>query len=199
MYKRKDHYWKKAKNEGYRSRAAYKLLEIQKKHRVLKKGDTVLDIGCAPGGWLQVIATEVGPSGRVVGVDRLSVKPLPYRHVLLLKGDMGDPELQERVKQTLGKPVHVVTSDMSPDLTGVSFQDHCRCCELVRSALDFSREVLAPGGTFLAKLFQGEELDPFVHQVRAHFEKTKRVVPGASRKGSSEIYVLAQGFKGRSS
>ncbi len=195
-YNRKDHFWKKAKQEGYRSRAAYKLLDIQKKHRIVRKGDRVLDLGCAPGGWLQVIAGEVGPSGRVFGVDRLPVKPLSQSWITVLRGDISEPEQQERLQQKIQGLVDLVTSDMSPDLSGVAFQDHCRSCELVRTAFAFSQTVLSPGGTFLAKVFQGEDLDSLVKMMSAAFRSVKRVIPPASRKASAEIYLLGKGFLG---
>ena len=199
MYKRKDHYWKKAKQQGFRSRAAYKLLDIQKSHKIFQKGDRVLDLGSAPGGWLQVIAKEVGSSGTVFGVDRMPVKAFPQPWILVLKGDLTDSAFQNKVRERIEGRVHVVASDMSPDLTGVGFQDHYRSCELVRAAFDFSREMLMPGGIFLAKIFQGEELDLVLRNLKNSFSHVKRVVPSASRKASAEIYLLAKGYVGSSS
>jgi len=198
QYKRKDHYWKRAKKKGYRSRSAYKLLEIQRKYHIFRKGESVLDLGCAPGGWLQVISQEVGSAGKVVGVDRLRVKSISHRPVVFIRGDITDLELQNAVRDVLGGSVHTITSDMSPDLTGVRFQDHCRSCELVRTALVFSEELLVPGGNFLAKLFQGEELESVAEQLKSSFQQVKRIVPAASRKASSEIYLLARGFRATS-
>jgi len=195
MYQRKDHYWKKAKKEGYRSRAAYKLIEIQKSYGILRRGDRVLDLGCAPGGWLQVIAREVGASGRVFGVDRLHVAPLPMACVELLQGDLLDPLFCRNLEDLLGRIVRVVTSDMAPDTTGIGFQDHARSCQLVHRALDVSRRVLAPGGVFLAKLFQGQEAGAVLEDARRDFRTARWVVPTSSRKASSEIYLLATGFQ----
>jgi 23S rRNA (uridine2552-2'-O)-methyltransferase len=195
MYQRKDHYWKKAKKEGYRSRAAYKLLEIQKRKRIFRKGDCVLDLGCAPGGWAQVIAGEVGPGGRVIGVDRLRTTPLPWKWVELLRGDMTDPAFCDKIREALRRQVRVVTSDMAPDTTGIRFQDHVRSCELVRLALALAESVLAPGGTFLAKLFQGEDAGGILEEARKGFRAARWVVPSSSRKESSEIYLLATGFR----
>ena len=195
MYKRKDHYWKRAKQQGYRSRAAYKLLDIQERHRIFRKGDKVLDLGSAPGGWLQVIAKEVGPSGKVFGVDRIPAKPFPQPWVLLFKGDITDPAFQNEVRESIGTQVCVVTSDMSPDLTGVGFQDHYRSCDLVRTAFDYSKEIIAPGGIFLAKLFHGEELESVVQSFKGNFSQVKRIVPTGSRKASAEIYLLAKGYQ----
>jgi len=193
-YNRKDHYWLKAKREGYRSRAAYKLAELQRKYRVFRKGDTVVDLGCAPGGWLQVIAEEVGPSGSVIGLDRLSVRPLPQAWVTVLQGDIQDIDFQRLWRERLGRQVNAMTSDMSPDLSGVGFQDHHRSCDLVRCALVLAREILVPGGNLLSKVFEGEELNGLVRELRIDFREVKRVVPGASRKSSSEVYLMAKGF-----
>lgn len=196
MDKRKDHYYKKAKQEGYRSRAAYKLLEIQKRFKIFRKGDRVVDLGCAPGGWLQLIAAEVGPKGRMVGVDLQKTRVLGSGNVELIRGDITAPEVRSRVRQTLGGEADVVTSDLSPNITGIGFQDHMRSCELVRTALGVARELMRPGGIFLAKVFQGEELDGVVGELKDEFGEVRRVVPTASRKASSEIYLLAMGFRG---
>ena len=195
MDERRDYYWRKAKREGFRSRAAYKLLEIQKKFRIFRKGDVVLDLGCAPGGWLQLIAEEVGPKGRVVGVDRQHTTPLPYSNVTLVQGDLTGSDVQRAIHAALGGPADVVTSDLSPNLTGIGFQDHLRSCELVREALLVAGRVLRPKGTFLAKVFQGEELEATVRDLKSQFGRVRRIVPTASRKSSSEIYLLAREFR----
>lgn len=196
MGKRKDHYYRKAKQEGYRSRAAYKLLEIQRRFKIFRKGARVLDLGCAPGGWLQFIAAEVGATGRMVGVDLQKTKPLGSGNVELIRGDITEPEVRTLIRKALGGEAHVVTSDLSPNLTGIRFQDHMRSCELVMTGLAVARELLKPGGVFLAKVFQGEELDAVVRELKAGFGEVRRVVPTASRKASSEIYLLARGFRG---
>ena len=196
MGKRKDHYYKKAKQEGYRSRAAYKLLEIQKRFAIFQRGNRVVDLGCAPGGWLQLIAAEVGPKGRMVGVDLQKTRALPHENVVLIQGDITAPDVQCRIREALGGEAHVLTSDLSPNLTGIGFQDHLRSCELARTALAVARELLRPGGVFLAKVFQGEDLESVVQDLKEEFERVRRVVPSASRKASSEIYLLAKGFRG---
>lgn len=195
MYRRKDHYYKKAKQEGYRSRAAYKLQEIQKRRRILQRGDCVLDLGCAPGGWMQVIAAAVGAGGRVVGVDRLRMDPLPLPWVEFIRGDLTDAAFRQELLERLDGRVRVVTSDMAPDTTGIRFQDHIRSCELVRHGLDLARNVLVPGGILLAKLFQGEDSGILLQEARGSFRTARWVVPDSSRKESSEIYLLATGFQ----
>lgn len=195
--KQQDHYWRKAKQEGYRSRAAYKLSEIQRRHRIFREGDRVVDLGCAPGGWLQVIAAQVGPKGKAVGVDLQQTKPLSSPNVKMIRGDVTHPETLTRISQALGEEAHAVTSDLSPNLTGIGFQDHLRSCELVRMALLVARQLLRPGGVFLAKVFQGEELESVVGELKADFGQVRRIVPSASRKASSEIYLLGKGFRGK--
>lgn len=194
-YERKDAYWRRAKQEGYRSRAAYKLLELQRRFEVIRKGHKVLDLGCAPGGWLQVISEAVGPHGRVVGVDRDPVSTVGLRpNVSVLRGDASDPEVLARAKASIGGPVDVVTSDMAPHLSGVGFRDHARSCEIVRLVLRLCRQCLVPGGTLLAKVFEGEDLDALEQEVESVFREVRRVVPRASRKASSEVYLLARGY-----
>lgn len=195
MDERRDHYWRKAKLEGFRSRAAYKLLEIQKRFGIFRKGDRVVDLGCAPGGWLQVIAAEVGPEGKAVGVDLQRVKALAFMNVDLIQGDITNPEIRNRIRRALGEDAHVVTSDLSPRLTGIGFQDHLRSSELVKDALALARNLLRPGGVFLGKAFQGQELDLIVRDLKGDFDHVRRIVPAASRKASSEIFLLARGFR----
>jgi len=152
---RKDHYWRKAKQEGFRSRAAYKLLEIQKRFGIFRKGDRVVDLGCAPGGWLQVIAAEVGPGGKAVGVDRQKVKALACENVTLLQVDITKPEVQNRIRESLGEDAHVVTSDLSPKLTGIGFQHHHPNCELEKDEMDLARTMHRTGDVFMAKDYHG--------------------------------------------
>lgn len=196
MAERRDHYWRRAKQEGYRSRAAFKLLQIDSKFRIFRKGDCVLDLGCAPGGWLQFISETVGPKGRVVGVDLQHTAPLPCGNVSLIQGDLRKPEVKTRILHALGGPADVVTSDLSPKLTGIAFRDHLQSCGLVRDALDVVGTVLRPKGAFLAKIFQGEELESIVADLRSQFGQIRRIAPAASRKASSEIYLLARDFRG---
>ena len=192
-YERKDPYWRRAKQEGYRSRAAYKLIEIQKRFRVFHRGQRVVDLGCAPGGWLQVISSEIGLTGKVVGVDRLRIEPLPVAQVVFIQGDVVDPSVHGRIRAVMDRLVDVVTSDMAPDLSGVSFQDHHRSCELARQAFSISGELLAPGGVLLVKVFEGEELAALQRELVGLFKQVRRVIPRASRKASSEVYLLARG------
>jgi 23S rRNA (uridine2552-2'-O)-methyltransferase len=189
-YNRKDGYYRKAKAEGYRSRAAYKLIELDSKHRLLRKGMRLVDLGCAPGGWLQVASKKVGPKGRVVGIDRLEMAELKLLNTIVLIGDITAEDSRSRLLEALGGPADLVLSDMAPDTSGVAFADHVRSVELVAMGGQIARELLRPGGTYLAKVFEGPDLNELVADLKRHFGKIKRVKPGASRKGSKELYLV---------
>lgn len=191
---KKDPFWLKAKQEGYRSRAAYKLMQIQRQYRLFRKGGTVVDLGCAPGGWLQVIAEAVGPTGRVVGVDLNDVEPLPFPNVHVITADILREETTVRIMAHLGGYADVVTSDMAPRVSGIRFRDHYLSCRLVSAGLELCRTILKPGGVYLAKVFEGEGLKDLHAELRKAFGEVKRIVPEASKKGSSEVYLLARGF-----
>nr|VFJ67134.1 MAG: 23S rRNA (uridine2552-2'-O)-methyltransferase [Candidatus Kentron sp. FM]VFJ67312.1 MAG: 23S rRNA (uridine2552-2'-O)-methyltransferase [Candidatus Kentron sp. FM]VFK16622.1 MAG: 23S rRNA (uridine2552-2'-O)-methyltransferase [Candidatus Kentron sp. FM] len=186
---RKDPFVKEAKGAGYRSRAAYKLLELQRRDGLFRRGDTVVDLGAAPGGWSQVARELVGGAGRVIAVDILPMAPLPG--VILLAGDILDPELEGRIATLLaGTPARVVISDMAPNITGLNALDQPRALQMAESALEVGCRILAPGGSFLVKVFQGEGFDAFVKGVRGAFAKTCIRKPKASRASSREVYVL---------
>jgi len=182
-----------ARAHGYRSRAAYKLTEIDDRLRVLRPGARVIDLGLAPGGWTQV-ALERGVTN-VVGVDLLPVDPLPPAHILTM--DFTDPACGPRLMELLGGPPDVVLSDMAPNTVGHRQTDHLRIVGLIEAAADFAVEVLRPGGVFIAKAFQGGETSDVIARLKANFASVKTVKPKASRSDSSEIYLAATGFKGR--
>jgi 23S rRNA (uridine2552-2'-O)-methyltransferase len=198
-YQRKDHLYDKAKAEGYRSRAAYKLLELDKKLHFLKSGSRVLDLGCFPGGWLQVAAQKVGDKGLVIGVDLKEVEAVSVKngranppHILC--GDVFDKSIREQICALSGGVVDVVLSDMSPKLSGVRFSDAARSAELVDLALEVARELLAEGGTFVAKIFPGPESDESAKNIRKLFRRFSRENLDSSRKTSTEMYFVAQNF-----
>jgi 23S rRNA (uridine2552-2'-O)-methyltransferase len=193
-YNPQDSYFKKAKQEGYRSRAAYKLLELQQRYRVFKAGDRVIDLGAAPGGWLQVTAKVVGPDGKVIGVDLESIQPLPERNVILLSGDIRSEEVQLKIRQLIGGPAHCVLSDLAPKLSGIRDADMARCLELNRTALAVAFELLRPGGALLVKSFISDDLQLFTAELKQHFSAVQRTKPEATRQGSSEFYFFAKGF-----
>jgi 23S rRNA (uridine2552-2'-O)-methyltransferase len=196
VYQRKDAYYAKAKHEGYRSRAAYKLLELDRTYRLFRPGDGVVDLGCWPGGWLQVASRLVGARGRVVGVDLVAVSPLKERNVATICGDAADPRVRERALELLGRQADVVVSDIAPKLSGIKETDEARALALVRAGLEFARAVLRPGGKLVVKAFMGADLRRFIdEEVRGGFESVAAVRPKATREGSAEVYLVARGFR----
>jgi 23S rRNA (uridine2552-2'-O)-methyltransferase len=189
-----DPYVARAKREGFRSRAAYKLMEIDDKARILKSGAHVVDLGAAPGGWSQVAAARVGAGrGRVVAIDILDMPPLPGVDFLHL--DFLDADAPEKLKAMAGGPVDVVLSDMAANATGHRKTDHLRIVALAEAAAMFAREVLKPGGAFLAKVLQGGTEGALLADLKRDFAVVKHVKPAASRSDSAELYVLATGFR----
>ena len=184
----------KARAHGYRSRAAYKLIELDDKFRVLKRGARVVDLGLAPGGWTQVVI-ERGVTS-IVGVDLLAVDPLPPAHILQM--DFTDPACGPELIRLLGGAPDVVLSDMAPNTVGHRQTDHLRIVGLIEAGADFAVEVLKPGGVFIAKAFQGGETAEVIAKLKQHFTSVKTVKPKASRSDSSELYLVATAFKGRS-
>jgi len=192
-----DPYVAKARAEGYRSRAAYKLAEIDDKFRFLKPGARVVDLGAAPGGWSQVAADRVGSAegkGKVVGIDILEMDPVAG--VDLLHLDFLDETAPQRLKDLLGGPADVVISDIAPPTTGHKQTDHLRIMGMCETALHFAREVLAPGGTFLAKVLRGGTETQLLNDMKRDFDSVRHIKPPASRADSAELYVLAMGFRG---
>jgi 23S rRNA (uridine2552-2'-O)-methyltransferase len=190
-----DPYVARAKREGYRSRAAYKLIEVDDKHHLLKPGGRVADLGAAPGGWSQVAQKRVGASGRVVGIDILEMGEIPGVEFATI--DFLDPAAPDKLKAMLGGPADVVLSDMAANATGHRQTDHLKIMALVEAAAEFASEVLKPGGAFLAKVIQGGTEGALLAQLKRDFATVKHVKPSASRSDSAELYVLATGFRGR--
>ena len=191
-----DPYVARAKREGMRSRAAFKLMEIDDKAHFLKKGGRVVDLGAAPGGWAQVAAKRVNApaQGRVIGIDLLAIEPLPGVEFTQL--DFLDPSAPDKLKEMLGGLADVVLSDMAANATGHRRTDHIKIVALVEAAAEFAREVLAPGGTFLAKVIQGGTEGLLLTALKKDFAVVKHVKPLASRADSAELYLLATGFRG---
>jgi 23S rRNA (uridine2552-2'-O)-methyltransferase len=190
-----DPYVKEARSKGYRSRAAYKLIEVDQKAKVLKPGGRVVDLGAAPGGWAQVAAERVGRSGKVAAIDVLDMEPIAG--VDFLKLDFLDPAAPDRLKALLGGPADLVLSDMAANATGHRKTDHLRVTALVEAAAAFAAEVLKPGGAFLAKVIQGGTETDLLAALKRDFASVRHVKPPASRKESAELYVLATGFRGQ--
>ena len=196
VYKPQDRYFKKAKQEGYRSRASYKLIELQQRFGLMKAGDLVVDLGAAPGGWLQVAAKLIGPQGKIVGVDLQAIAPLNENNVMVVKGDVEVPATQQAIKTHLGGPAHCVISDLAPKLTGIRDADTARCLDLNRTALDVATQLLRSGGSLLIKSFINQELQTFTVELKQYFAAVHRTRPEASRQGSSEFYFFAEDFRG---
>lgn len=186
-----DRYYRAAKRQEYRSRAAIKLSQIDRRYGLFRPRDIVVDLGASPGGWSQVARERVGSEGRVIAVDLVPMAPIDG--VEFLRGDFTDPKTQAKIFEVLGKPAHVVMSDVAPHLSGHRTYDVARSLELADAALSLATRALRPGGTFLVKSFQGEGYRGFLDRVARDFETVKGVKPSASTKESSEIYVLAMG------
>ena len=193
-----DPYVARAKREGFRGRAAFKLIELDDKHHLLRKGARVVDLGAAPGGWSQVAAKRIGAGegrGRIVAIDVLEMAPLAG--VEFIELDFLDPRATETIKYLLGGPADVVLSDMAANATGHRKTDHLKIMGLAEAAADFACEVLTPGGAFLCKVLQGGTETALLAALKRNFASVKHVKPSASRADSAELYLLATGFRGR--
>jgi 23S rRNA (uridine2552-2'-O)-methyltransferase len=187
-----DHYSQQAKKERFPARSVYKLEEIQKKHRLIKKGDTVLDLGCAPGSWLLYAAKLTGPKGRVIGVDLKPVTIQVSSHIKIITADVFALNIE-----SLGKDFNMVLSDMAPATTGHKAVDAARSYNLCETALKIAQSILLPGGSFVCKIFQGPDFNLFLDAARAGFKGLKIFKPQSSRKASKEIYIIGFGFMGK--
>lgn len=199
-YERKDHLYKKAKQQGYRSRAAYKLQELIKKHRFLNPGDTVLDLGCFPGSWMQVAIEKVGRQGKVIGVDLVEVEafaeeqsPDNQPRVMRIFGDIFEPTIYAQIANECADGVDVVLSDMSPKLSGIRFRDTQQSAELVERAFQIAQMLLKKGGTIVTKIFPSPEADQLFKQYKPEYQKLVRVDLDSSRKTSTELYFVGVG------
>jgi len=191
--RKSDFYYKKAKSLDYRSRASFKLMQIDERFRVLPPGGAVADLGAAPGGWLQVAQERVGPKGKVVGVDLQRIEPL--EGVATIQGDITKKETVEKLIELLGGPADTILSDMSPNISGSYSTDHARSVELCTHALNFARQTLRERGSLVMKIFEGDMMREFLSDVRKSFTTVKLHSPKASRSSSSEIYIIAKGFR----
>jgi 23S rRNA (uridine2552-2'-O)-methyltransferase len=190
-----DPYVAQARRLGYRSRAAFKLIELDERFRLLPPGRRVVDLGCAPGGWTQVAVERVGTRGAVVGVDLAETAPIAG--ATILRADIHDAAVAAAIKAELGGSADVVLSDMAPSTTGHSATDHLRIVALAEAAFAVASEILKPGGTFVGKVFQGGAEGPLLAQLKKAFSELRHAKPPASRAQSAETYVVAKGFRGR--
>lgn len=189
----KDPYVKRAQQQGFRSRAVYKLLELQQRDKLLKPGMTVVDLGASPGGWSQLASQLIGDKGRVIALDILPMTPIPG--VFFIQGDFQDPEIINQLLQEIGSEgVDLVISDMAPNMSGVVSVDQPRMIYLAELTLSVAQQILKPGGCLLLKIFQGSGFDDFLRAVRVHFKPVAIRKPDASRSRSAEVYLLAKNY-----
>jgi len=193
--RKKDHFHRLAKERGYRSRAAFKLQQIMKQYHFIRRGDLVLDLGAAPGGWLQAARQILGPQGFVLGVDKEPIKPFPFRNVGTIVADiLQEDETVALIQIETYRKIDVVLSDLAPNVSGVWEVDHARQIDLARHALSIARKVIRPSGNILVKVFQGSDLQDFRKEMRAEFQTLRIVKPPASRSESAELYFLGLGY-----
>jgi 23S rRNA (uridine2552-2'-O)-methyltransferase len=193
--RQRDYYYKKAKQEKYRSRAAYKLFQAIKKYHFIRYGNIVVDLGAAPGGWIQAARKTVGNKGFVLGVDLKSVEPFPQHYVRSIICDITEQQAAEQILEMLPRKADVVISDASPNISGIWEVDHARQIDLALKALEIAIETLRTSGNFLVKVFQGDMLDDYTHKVKQHFETVLVIKPKASRAKSSEMYILGRNLR----
>jgi 23S rRNA (uridine2552-2'-O)-methyltransferase len=191
---KRDLYRRLAKERSYRSRAAFKLIEINRSYFIIRRGMYVVDLGCAPGGWLQVARKFVGSKGKVLGVDLRGVRPLP--NVQTIIGDVNDPALPEKIIGIMGRKVDLLLSDVAPNIIGVWELDHARQIAMTESALSTANRVLANNGSAVFKVFEGSMLNELVGKLKAQFGSVRLYKPKATRKASAEIYLVCLGYKG---
>ncbi len=189
--RKRDYYYQKAKAEQYRSRATYKLSQTAVKFHFIKRGDVVVDLGAAPGGWIQAARKFTGKTGFVLGVDLKPIDPFPWEYVRTIVADITDPEALPQILSFLPRKPDVVISDASPNVSGVWEVDHARQIDLATQAMRLALKLLRPGGNFFVKVFEGDLLNDYIQTVKRNFEEIKFVKPKASRQKSSEMYILA--------
>lgn len=192
--KKKEHFYQEAKRVGYRARSAFKLQQIQNRFHIIPKDGIIVDLGAAPGGWSQVARELVGPNGIVIGIDLSTIQP--FEDIQFLQGDVTKPETIQQLKDLMsGRNAHVVLSDMSPDISGNYSVDQARSAWLCECALHAATQLLQSNGHFICKIFEGEDTAAFLKKVKQHFQIVKTYSPEASRKSSSEVYIIAKSFK----
>ena len=196
--RKRDYYYRKAKEEKFRSRAAYKLLQTVQKYKFMKRGDVVVDLGAAPGGWIQAARKIVGEEGFILGVDIKPIEPFEEENIITIVADITDPKTIETIQNLLSRPADVVISDVSPKISGIWEVDHARQIDLALSSMKIACEVLKPRGNFFVKVFEGDMLKDFLDKLKERFSVVKLVKPKASRAKSSELYILALGLKQQS-
>lgn len=194
--KKNDPYYKNAKKNNYRSRASYKLLQLNKKYKIIKEDYNVLDLGAAPGGWSQVALEKVGLNGKVVAVDLNRIKPLEDENFYRIKGDFTEPEVQKKILDILGSKANTIISDASPSLSGIKDIDQLKSADLVNTVLSLTETMLSNKGNLVMKLFQGSQYPQLIKNAKKDFKIVKTTKPASSRKQSSEMYLIGLNYKG---
>lgn len=189
-FQRKDRFYTKAKEQGYPARSAYKIMELDDRFGIFKPGRVVVDLGCAPGGWLKVGEERLKRNGTMIGIDLLPLQYQPARNTFYKQGDFTTAEMKDWLKSQLKRQPDWVISDLSPDLTGIKFKDQLASLDLCKQALAFAVETLKPGGSFVCKFFPGAEAEELIGEIKKHFKRQKTVIPEATRASSKEIYLL---------
>ncbi|UCD85642.1 MAG: methyltransferase domain-containing protein [Deltaproteobacteria bacterium] len=197
MYKRKDGFYRQAKLKGYRSRAAFKLKQLNQDYHLIKRGDRVVDLGCAPGGWMQVARELVGEEGYVLGIDMIPIENLEGKNMAFLQGDIREERVAESIREKLGGRADMVMSDLSPNLTGIRHADHHHSIQLSQDAFRLAKRVLKQKGNFLVKTFLGPDFGSFKKEIEAAFQTVKATRPEATRKASRELYLIGRGYQGQ--
>ena len=197
-HRQNEYYYKKAKEENYRSRATYKLVQANEKYGFIQRNNVVVDLGAAPGGWIQAARKMTGKKGYVLGVDLKPIEPFTQEYIRTIVCDFTESGIVEEILSFLPRKADAVISDAAPNITGVWEVDHARQIDLAEKALDIALQVLHPSGNFFVKLFEGDLMNDFIQTVKGYFEEVKIVKPQASRAKSSEMYLLAMGLKSQS-
>ena len=192
-YDRKDRFYEMAKSAGHASRAYYKLEQMQKKYKIVRQGDLVVDLGAAPGGWMELLSKLIGEKGRVVGVDILPLKITIQKNMTFIKGDINSHDTIEELKSMLGLADFIV-SDMAPSTSGIKFKDSYLSYQLAAKAFDISKEILKKGGNFVTKIFPGEDFAGFKKELSVYFKTVHQHRPEATRKSSTEVYLVCKGY-----
>jgi len=195
--RKREYYYKKAKEENYRSRATYKLVQANEKYGFIQRNDIVVDLGAAPGGWIQAARKMTGKNGFVLGVDLKPIDPFTQEYVRTIVADLTEPGIVEEIRSFLAREADVVISDAAPNITGVWEVDHARQIDLATKSLEIAQCLLRPSGNFFVKVFEGDLLNDFIQTLKNLFETVKIVKPQASRAKSSEMYLLALGLKSK--
>lgn len=194
--KKSEHYYKSAKKENYRSRASYKILQLDKKFKIMKKGNKIVDLGAAPGGWSQIALEKVEETGKVLGVDLQRIKPFPEENFQSIRGDFTKKEIQNEIMEKIGGKADVIICDAAPSLSGIKDIDQLRSMDLADNVLKIAKNILIPRGNLLMKTFQGPGYPELIKNIKNEFKLVKTTKPASSRKASSEMYIIGLGFKG---